>query len=156
MNTNDEQQGDQKRKLIYSYIWNTDWAECAPTYLFFLLRDDQFTSVGFQSTIVLYTQEHSNTLCWGIKTKKYPWKVSQHRDKNAEQIFFRFQLDFMIKPEYSFKQTQFQMDTLCDAHLGQSRDLFSLFENIPAFGEHLYYADVITAIVSFSDSKNIF
>ena len=59
----------------------------------------------------------------------------------------------MIKPEYSFKQTQFQMDTLCDAHLGQSRDLFSLFENIPAFGEHLYYADVITAIVSFSDSK---
>ena len=70
MNTNDEQQGDQKRKLIYSYIWNTDWAECAPTYLFFLLRDDQFTSVGFQSTIVLYTQEHSNTLCWGIKTKQ--------------------------------------------------------------------------------------
>ena len=53
-----------------SYIWNTDWAECAPTYLFFLLRDDQFTSVGFQSTIVLYTQEHSNTLCWGIKTKQ--------------------------------------------------------------------------------------
>ena len=97
MNTNDEQQGDKKRKVIYSYIWNTDWAECAPTYLFFLLRDDQFTSVGFQSTIVLYTQEHSNTLCWGIKTKKYPWKLSQHRDKNAEQIFFRFQLDFMIK-----------------------------------------------------------
>ena len=62
----------------------------------------------------------------------------------------------MIKPEYSFKQTQFQMDTLCDAHLGQSRDLFSLFENIPAFGEHLYYADVITAIVSFSDSKKFF
>ena len=48
------------------------------------------------------------------------------------------------------------MDTLCDAHLGQSRDLFPLFENITAFGEHLYYADVITAIVSFSDSKKIF
>ena len=44
------------------------------------------------------------------------------------------------------------MDTLCEANLRQSRDLFSLFQNIPVFGEHLYYADVITAIASFSDS----
>ena len=48
------------------------------------------------------------------------------------------------------------MDTLCDVHLGQSRDLFSLFQNIPVFGEHLYYADVITAIASFSDSNFFF
>ena len=45
------------------------------------------------------------------------------------------------------------MDTLCEVNLRQSRDLFSLFQNIPVFGEHLYYADVITAIASFSDSN---
>ena len=48
------------------------------------------------------------------------------------------------------------MDTLCEANLRQSRDLFSLFQNIPVFGEHLYYADVITAIASFSDSNFFF
>ena len=47
---------------------------------FFVLRDNQFTSVGLQSTIVLYTQEHSNTPCWGIKNlkkklKKIPVKI---------------------------------------------------------------------------------
>ena len=48
------------------------------------------------------------------------------------------------------------MDTLCEANLRQSRDLFSLFQNIPVFGEHLNYADVITAIASFSDSNFFF
>ena len=48
------------------------------------------------------------------------------------------------------------MDTLCEANLRQSRDLFSLFQNIPVFGEHLYYADVITAIACFSDSNVFF
>ena len=28
------------------------------------------------------------------------------------------------------------MDTLCEVNLRQSRDLFSLFQNIPVFGEH--------------------
>ena len=48
------------------------------------------------------------------------------------------------------------MDTLCGGELGQRRDMFSLFQNIPVFGEHLYYAKVITAIASFSDSKFLF
>ena len=48
------------------------------------------------------------------------------------------------------------MDTLCEVNLRQSRDLFSLFQNIPVFGEHFYYADVITAIASFSDSNFFF
>ena len=128
---------------------------CTHLFIFSIAR----WSIYFCGVPVNHSPLHARTQQYALlrnKNKKYPWKLSQHRDKNAEQIFFRFQLDFMIKPEYSFKQTQFQMDTLCDAHLGQSRDLFSLFENIPAFGEHLYYADVITAIVSFSDSKKIF
>ena len=51
------------------------------THLFiFLLRDNQFCL----STIVLYTQEHSNTPCWGIKKqKKYQLKLSQRRDKST-------------------------------------------------------------------------
>ena len=70
---------------------------------FFVLRDNQFTSVGLQSTIVLYTQEHSNTPCRGIKNlkkknwKKYPWKLSQRRNKSTEQIFSRFQLNLIKK-----------------------------------------------------------
>ena len=34
-------------------------------------------------------------------------KIIQRRDKSTEQIFFRFQLNLMIKPQYSFKQTKF-------------------------------------------------
>ena len=30
------------------------------------------------------------------------------------------------------------MDTLCGGELSQRRDMFSLFQNIPVFGEHLY------------------
>ena len=48
------------------------------------------------------------------------------------------------------------MDTLCGGEPDQRRDMFSLFQNIPVFGEHHYYAEVITAIASFSDSKFIF
>ena len=67
---------------------------------FFLLRDNQFTSVGLHSTIVLKTQVHSNTPCWGLKNlkkklEKKPWKLSQRSDKSTEQIFFLFQLNLM-------------------------------------------------------------
>ena len=85
---------------------------CTHLLIFFFLRDNQFTSVGLHSTIVLKTQVHSNTPCWGLKnlkkkTKKKTWKLSQRRDKSTEQIFFLFQLNLMKKPEYLFEQTQF-------------------------------------------------
>ena len=48
---------------------------------FFVLRDNQFTSVGLQSTIVLYTQEHSNTPWWGIKNLK------KKTEKNTRQNY---------------------------------------------------------------------
>ena len=71
-------------------------------------------SIYFCGVPVNHSPLHARTQQYALlrnknktKQKKYPWKLSQHRDKNAEQIFFRFQLNFMIKPEYSFKQTQF-------------------------------------------------
>ena len=47
-----------------------------PIVNFFFFCDNQFTYVGFQSTIVLCTQEHSNTPCRGLKkTEKKPKKI---------------------------------------------------------------------------------
>ena len=63
--------GSKEKTHIFIYLKYRLSRMCTHLFpVFFLLRDDQFTSVGFQSTIVLYTQEHSNTLCWGIKTKQ--------------------------------------------------------------------------------------
>ena len=91
---------------------------------FFVLRDNQFTSVGLQSTIVLYTQEHSNTPCRGIKNlkkknwKKYPWKLSQRRNKSTEQIFFRFQLNLIKNLNISSSRSNFNGHLRC-GKLGQ-------------------------------------
>ena len=46
------------------------------------------------------------------------------------------------------------MDTLGVANW--ANDMFPLFQNIPVFGEHLYFPEVFTAIASFSDLKFLF
>ena len=47
-----------------------------PIVNFFFFCDNQFTYVGFQSTIVLCTQEHRNTPCRGLKkTEKKSKKI---------------------------------------------------------------------------------
>ena len=83
---------------------------CTHLFIFSIAR----WSIYFCGVPVNHSPLHARTQQYALlrnknktKQEKYPWKLSQHRDKNAEQIFFRFQLNFMIKPEYSFKQTQF-------------------------------------------------
>ena len=129
---------------------------------FFVLRDNQFTSVGLQSTIVLYTQEHSNTPCWGIKNLKKKTEKNTRENYPSAEIKAQSRSSPVLSSTLKKKTWIFlRADPILNGHLrcgklGQRSDMFSLFQNIPVFGEHLYYAEVITAIASFSDLKFLF
>ena len=102
--------GSKEKTHIFIYLkYRLSWMS-THLFIFSIAR----WSIYFCGVPVNHSPLHARTQQYALlrnknktKQKKYPWKLSQHRDKNAEQIFFRFQLNFMIKPEYSFKQTQF-------------------------------------------------
>ena len=90
--------------------------------IFFVLPDNQFTSVGLQSTI-----EHARTQQYALSRnkksekknwKKYPWKLSQRRNKSTEQIFFRFQLNLIKNLNISSSRSNFNGHLRC-GKLGQ-------------------------------------
>ena len=76
MNTNEGiKRGNSRTKLYQTLFISLNYRlqtelNVHPLINFFLLRDNQFTSVGLHSTIVLKTQVHSNTPCWGLKGEK--------------------------------------------------------------------------------------
>ena len=76
--TNGSKEEILKKNLIKPYslfVYRLSWM-WTQLLIFFFFCDNQFTSVGFQSTIVLCTQEHSNTPCRGLKkTEKKPKKI---------------------------------------------------------------------------------
>ena len=92
--------GSKEKTHIFIYLkYRLSWM-CTHLFIFSIAR----WSIYFCGVPVNHSPLHARTQQYALlrnknktKQKKYPWKLSQHRDKNAEQI----------KPEYSFKQTQF-------------------------------------------------
>ena len=66
---------------------------------FFVLPDNQFTSVGLQSTIVLYTQEHSNTPCRGIKN------LEKKTEKNTRENYHSAEIKAQSRSSSVFSST---------------------------------------------------
>ena len=92
--------GSKEKTHIFIYLkYRLSWM-CTHLFIFSIAR----WSIYFCGVPVNHSPLHARTQQYALlrnknktKQKKYLWKLSQHRDKNAEQI----------KPEYSFKQTQF-------------------------------------------------
>ena len=90
MNTNEGiKRGNSQTKLYQTLFISLNYRlqtelNVHPLINFFLLRDNQFTSVGLHSTIVLKTQVHSNTPCWGLKNLKKKLKKKRENYHNAE------------------------------------------------------------------------
>ena len=166
MNTNEGiKRGNSRTKLYQTLFISLNYRlqtelNVHPLINFFLLRDNQFTSVGLHSTIVLKTQVHSNTPCWGLKNLKKKTKKKRENYHNAEIKAQSISSSFFSSTLWKnlniySSRPNFKWTPYVEANWANVA-MFSLFQNIPVFGEHLYYAKVITAIASFSDSKFLF
>ena len=123
MNTNEGiKRGNSRTKLYQTLFISLNYRlqtelNVHPLINFFLLRDNQFTSVGLHSTIVLKTQVHSNTPCWGLKNLKKKLKkktvkiITTQRQKHRADL-----LPFSAQP-YEKTWIFIRADPILNGHL---------------------------------------
>ena len=91
--------GSKEKIHIFIYLnYRLSWI-CTNLLIFFVLPDNQFTSVGLQSTIVLYTQEHSNTPCRGIKN------LEKKTEKNSRENYHSAEIKAQSRSSSVFSST---------------------------------------------------